>query len=213
MDYYIIQNGEANGPYTIGQLRAMWNSGAITGTTLYCREGWSEWIPLSGMIEELEPPASVPPPKLSSPLFPFKAPKSKRNIAIIVGLGAVILLIIANAPSDNSRNNTQESAVHSDRPPLAEIPPSIDTNSVVGTLTPPPIYDSSASQPVGVGTKSGLSLAELAAMIGYQLPKGQSVSYYSREIRAGVVAFDPNYQLTSYDEATIDSTASILAGK
>jgi hypothetical protein len=168
------------------------------------------------MIEELEPPAYVPPIKASPPPMLSKAPKSNRSIAIIIGLvclGAIILLIIANATSDNSSNNTQESVVPSDRPPLAEIPPSIDSNSVTGTLTPPPIYDSSASQPVGVGTKSGLSLAELAAMIGYQLPKGQTASYYSREIRAGVVAFDPNYQLTSYDEATIDSTASILAGK
>jgi GYF domain 2 len=79
MDYYIIQNGEANGPYTIGQLRAMWNSGAITGETLYCQEGWSEWLPLSTMIEDLEPSASVPSQNASPPPLLSAVPKPKRK--------------------------------------------------------------------------------------------------------------------------------------
>ena len=166
-------------------------------------------------IAEIAPSTSVLPYITSPPSLLPKAAKSKRSTAIVVGLaclGAVILLIIANGPSRDS-DNVQESVAPQDQSPLTEIPPPVDSNSVTGTLTPPPIYDPTASQSVGVGTKSGLSLAELAAMIGYQLPKGQTASYYSKEIRAGVVAFDPNYQLTSTDEAVIDSTASILAGK
>jgi hypothetical protein len=142
-------------------------------------------------------------------------PKPKRGKAIVVGLaclGAIILVINAIVPSHES-NNVQESVIPPVQPPPTEVPPSVDSNSGIETMTPPTNYDPTASQEVGVGTKNGLSLAELAAMIGYQLPKGETASYYSKEIRAGVVAFDPNYQLTSYDEATIDSTASILAGK
>ena len=54
MSYYIIQNNETKGPFTIGQLRTMWSSGAVTTETLYCRDGWSEWLPLLAMARELE---------------------------------------------------------------------------------------------------------------------------------------------------------------
>ena len=65
MSYYILQNDETKGPYTIGQLRSMWNSGAITGQTLFCQEGFSQWLPLSDLQSELEPPQ----PSQPSPQF------------------------------------------------------------------------------------------------------------------------------------------------
>jgi hypothetical protein len=63
MSYYILQNDETKGPYTIGQLRAMWSSGAITGETLYCERGYDEWLPLSGIADQLESPL---PPQTAS---------------------------------------------------------------------------------------------------------------------------------------------------
>lgn len=70
MSYYILQNDETKGPYTIGQLRSMWNSGAITGQTHYCQEGYSEWLPLRGLQAELEPP----PPPPSPPAYVYSPP-------------------------------------------------------------------------------------------------------------------------------------------
>ena len=41
-NYYIIVGGETKGPYTIGQLRSMWQSGIITSKTFYCQENATE---------------------------------------------------------------------------------------------------------------------------------------------------------------------------
>jgi hypothetical protein len=69
MSYYIAQNDETKGPYTIGQLRSMWNAGTITGETLFCQEGYDQWLPLRQLQTELEPPpvASAPPPVYVQP--------------------------------------------------------------------------------------------------------------------------------------------------
>ena len=55
MSFYILQKDETKGPYTIGQLRSLWSSGAITGDLLYCEEGYDQWLPLRGIIDQLEP--------------------------------------------------------------------------------------------------------------------------------------------------------------
>lgn len=58
--YYIFQNEEQKGPFTISQLKMMWGTGAITTQTLYWQDGFSEWRPLSEIIDEIEPsPSSV----------------------------------------------------------------------------------------------------------------------------------------------------------
>ena len=93
MSYYVIQNNETKGPYTIGQLRAMWSSGAVTTETLYCREGWSEWLPLLAMARELESSAA-PPAQPSS----VRATVKKRSSFVgggcaLQGLGLVSLIL------------------------------------------------------------------------------------------------------------------------
>ena len=98
MSYYLLQNDETKGPYTIGQLRAMWNSGVITADTLYCREGWSEWLPLLGMIRDLEPPAEPPP--LPPPVITeqsYQAPPKKGIGFIIWCLLIFVSLIVIGA--------------------------------------------------------------------------------------------------------------------
>ena len=182
---------------------------------------------MSAMIEDLEPSAFVPPQYASPPPLFSKAPKPNRNIAIIVGLacfGVIILILIVHALSYN-RNDVHESVVTSDQAPIGEVPPPIGSNNAPETMTalnygaaesnsgPLEPYPTTPL-PSGVRTlQGGISLAEVAAMIGYQLPKGQAASYYRDQIRAGVEAFDPNYRLTTYDKATIDSMASILSNK
>lgn len=93
MIYYILQGEETKGPYTIGQLRSLWNSGAITGRTLYWREGFSKWLPLIDMVSELE--QTPGPPPANPPMLPQKP---KTPLAFILGRfigGRPILACIA----------------------------------------------------------------------------------------------------------------------
>jgi TM2 domain-containing membrane protein YozV len=52
--YFIEQDNQTRGPYTIGQLRSMWNTGAITSKTTYCQEGDEHWHPMSAIQDLLE---------------------------------------------------------------------------------------------------------------------------------------------------------------
>jgi hypothetical protein len=61
VNYYLYQNDEPKGPYTLGQLRSMWHAGSITGETHYCVAGSDQWLRLKLMITELEPLAKQQP--------------------------------------------------------------------------------------------------------------------------------------------------------
>ncbi len=99
MSYYILQNDETKGPYTLGQLRGMWNSGALTTETLHCQEGDSDWQPLSAILHELEPPPAprhilTPPPAAAySPPLPHHESGSKRSSRHNKAIGAVLMCI------------------------------------------------------------------------------------------------------------------------
>jgi hypothetical protein len=69
--YWIIISDEQRGPYTLTQLRGMWNSGAITANTLYWQQGFEDWHPLANIIEVLEDrlPPTLPPPSIGC-VFP-----------------------------------------------------------------------------------------------------------------------------------------------
>jgi len=60
MAYFIIQDDQTKGPYTMGQLRSMWNAGAITVDTLYCEEGFEDWLHLRVLAEEIEGSMHLP---------------------------------------------------------------------------------------------------------------------------------------------------------
>jgi len=86
MKYLIIQNQETKGPYTIGQLRSMWHSGAITGETLYCEDGSDQWETMERLATELDQPQVPPPlnvPLAAPPAFPQDAsqPAERRGDA------------------------------------------------------------------------------------------------------------------------------------
>jgi len=63
--YYILQNNETKGPYTIGQVRSMWNSGVLTADASYSVDGQNNWQPLRLFANQLECSGSVTP---SSPI-------------------------------------------------------------------------------------------------------------------------------------------------
>lgn len=54
-DYFILQGKEQEqtGPYTMDQMRSMWNAGLITSQTLYWREGLSGWKLVGQLITNL----------------------------------------------------------------------------------------------------------------------------------------------------------------
>src|SRR5688572_32596554 len=61
--YYLAVGSEQKGPYTFSQLQSMWRSGGITADTLYCQEGFDEWVSiasLSHLLDGTPAPAATP---------------------------------------------------------------------------------------------------------------------------------------------------------
>jgi TM2 domain-containing membrane protein YozV len=79
--YYILEQEEAKGPFTIGQLRSMWSTGTITINTMHCQQGDEQWRPLTSILHLLETTPNVAP----SPIVVVRATKS-RGVYIILGL-------------------------------------------------------------------------------------------------------------------------------
>lgn len=102
MSYYILQNDETKGPFTIGQLRSMWSSGAITLNTLYCEAGYERWLPMSELLPLLEPsssplrePSQPPLQPLPRQAFPEPSAKKKARSAarLLEGIGTLTIVL------------------------------------------------------------------------------------------------------------------------
>ena len=96
--YWITINDEQRGPYTIGQLRSMWNSGTITAETLYWQQGFENWYPLSYIIKLLEEQQSAAPPPLAvghvAPQQPQQQPQSDGcTLIILIALGVFVAFV------------------------------------------------------------------------------------------------------------------------
>lgn len=85
--YYIARDGEQQGPYTVTQLRNMWQSGTITAHTQYWFEGAASWQPLiriRTLLEGEQGRAPAPAPavrhRATTPARPHKLPGSHRRI-------------------------------------------------------------------------------------------------------------------------------------
>jgi GYF domain 2 len=97
MGFYILQGEEKKGPYSLGQLRAMWNSGALTMQTRYCEEGSDEWNAMSSLQHELEPQDIS-----RSPARPLliettgKKWKSAHFISILMTIGGLLVIYLAS---------------------------------------------------------------------------------------------------------------------
>lgn len=62
MTYYLYHNEEQRGPFMIGQIRGMWNSGAVTADVLFWASDSVEWRPLAEIASELDGTVIAPPP-------------------------------------------------------------------------------------------------------------------------------------------------------
>jgi hypothetical protein len=128
MSYFIDQHGDTKGPYTIGQLRSMWHAGVITGDTLYCEEGYEEWLHLRVLAGELEPQLQPPPiPQQSiatSPLIPRPKSRAPTTLAVVtlavVGLLLVLWFVghLADSPDDHNTDEPMAASGIESLPPI-----------------------------------------------------------------------------------------------
>ena len=58
--YFLAQNHEKTGPFTLAQLREMWRVGAVYPQTLYWEDGLADWQPLERLAATLLPPPGEP---------------------------------------------------------------------------------------------------------------------------------------------------------
>ena len=65
--YYLYLNDQQAGPYTFGQLQAMWNSGAVTAETLFWIEGQANWEKLLAIADLLDTPSAQTLPPRPAP--------------------------------------------------------------------------------------------------------------------------------------------------
>jgi hypothetical protein len=78
--YYLFLNDQQAGPYTLGQLGAMWRSGAVTAETQFWIDGNSEWQPLLNISFLLDPSPPQIPQAAASPFPPLpRSTETKRT--------------------------------------------------------------------------------------------------------------------------------------
>lgn len=99
-NHYVVIDGEAKGPFTISQLQSMWKTGILNLKTQHFMDGYTEWMPIEHILEDLEPKTTVTHkiPYQPAPAYPSRRvratnagvvtvhiPKS-RGIYIILGI-------------------------------------------------------------------------------------------------------------------------------
>jgi len=134
--YYFWANEAQAGPYTLNQVRAMWNSGQINGTTIYWQEGMAGWTPLSAIAHIIEDPAPVreaprilePKPSQPQPSLPaipvallfrwlqiavfglaliaFFLPNVSVTLPILGNMSMSMLDLVTTKPNDSTRQNS-----------------------------------------------------------------------------------------------------------
>jgi hypothetical protein len=78
-DYYILLGGSETGPWTLNEVQAFWQAGAVTLETLYAQPGMSEWKPISAILDVAPPTAATSPSQseISSGVPAANAPVGK----------------------------------------------------------------------------------------------------------------------------------------
>jgi TM2 domain-containing membrane protein YozV len=90
--YYLLINDQEEGPFTLNQVRSMWNAGRLNLNTLFCHPGYAEWRRLSEILASIEPPPIKPhpAPPMATPNqaqgIQVYRPQKSRGTYIILGL-------------------------------------------------------------------------------------------------------------------------------
>lgn len=158
MTYFLHIENRSKGPYTIGQLRGMWNSGTITGETLYFETGGSEWLPLSTIADILEvrPTPSVSRPATPAVIRGGRAGKPSKDSVLTrnFGLGnllvgGAIVFVIGSIFLGYYKQGSQAPSIRPPGPPAAT---KQEAKSFVGITEEELIRR--LGQPIGVETHS-----------------------------------------------------------
>lgn len=121
--YFVVLNEEQAGPYTIGQLRSMWQSGAVTAHTLFWHEGEEGWQPLIQVRALLEnAPVSAAADVPVAPKQPIPNLESKEAIAPTISktakhiiYGALVVFVIIMGLFYKSLKDDEEAAAEATR--------------------------------------------------------------------------------------------------
>ncbi len=95
VSYHLWLENEAKGPYTLGQLRAMWKSGQITSENQFTTDAGETWRPLSDLLASLEPPPVPVKIKMQVPQAVILKMESKpmTGNGCLVAISTVLVLI------------------------------------------------------------------------------------------------------------------------
>jgi uncharacterized membrane protein YhaH (DUF805 family) len=103
---HISRNGQKEGPYTTGQIQQMLADGSIARYTLAWKEGLSQWVPLSQILDSPPPQPShiAPPPVTIAPVATIQHSGIGRlaYFGILIGitfLTAILQAAVASEPS------------------------------------------------------------------------------------------------------------------
>lgn len=119
MKYFIVENGQQSGPFTIYELKDK----GITSDTLVWAEGMKDWQPawqveelknfLYGTQESQTPPPVPPTSTTETPQEPAQpAPKPKRHYGGIITLGLIALLLVVMAVSNPSKDEHEDTILN-----------------------------------------------------------------------------------------------------
>lgn len=84
MQYYLGQNGQTLGPYSLDQMKQLSSTGKITPADFAWRQGMANWVPVSEVLGAMIPaPALAPPPvpvAAAGPAFAKTAPQPAARV-------------------------------------------------------------------------------------------------------------------------------------
>ena len=60
MNYFLLDNNQTKGPFTLSQLQSMWQRGEVTANALVAKEGDQEWTPAAGLLDSISAPHANP---------------------------------------------------------------------------------------------------------------------------------------------------------
>lgn len=98
MRYWMTgSDGKLYGPYGLPQLREHVDAGRLTGTTLICAEGRSEWVPASSVAGVL-PPVSGSGHRGNDQALAMVVPSGVDTVALVAGYVGLFSLLLVPAP-------------------------------------------------------------------------------------------------------------------
>jgi hypothetical protein len=78
--FFVVINGQAQGPHTPGMVLNLWQQGAINGDTLACQEGAQNWTRLQDLEPVLRAATAAPPPPAG-----YAAPLPVPQVIVVPG--------------------------------------------------------------------------------------------------------------------------------